>query len=159
MGTSSQSSIFDPKLMCWPMALLRKLPPTIPFAAITEADFSNCFLTVIDLSLLPALNKLSLAHNSMREQHLDSMLILHCIVLTRTNFILGSNIHMLQDLRALDLRNNQLKSLTLVCEVITKIPRLEQLWMENNPCFSGGSGSERVRFFKKVPDTLTILQS
>lgn len=133
VGTGSQSSLFDPKMMCWPMALMRKLPATIPFNAITEADFSNCYLTVIDLSILPFLTKLSLAHNPMREQHLER-----------------SNIHLLQDLRALDLRGNQLKSLTSVCEVITKIPRLEQLWVDNNPCFSGGSASERVKFFKKI---------
>lgn len=63
--------------------------------------------------------------------------------------MLESNIHQLNDLRALDIRNNQLKSLTLVCEVITKIPRLEQLWIENNPCFGSGA-SARVRFFKRV---------
>lgn len=85
IGSASQSSIFDYKLMCWPMALLRRLPPTMPYVAVTEADFSNCSLTVIDLSILPYLSKLSLANNSMREQHLESMTLFRFFVLSITD--------------------------------------------------------------------------
>lgn len=61
-----------------------------------------------------------------------------------------SNVAMLGDLRSLDLRANQLKKLGPTCEVISKIPRLDTLWIEGNPCYPSESSAMRVNFFKKV---------
>jgi Leucine-rich repeat (LRR) protein len=136
------------------MALLRRVPPNLSYAAVTEADFSNCSLSVIDLSVLPSLVKLSLANNSIREQQLERTFFLPLhpsfTTIAPSSHSLGSNITSLNDLRLLDLRNNQLKALGHVCDVLGRIPRLENLWLEGNPCFQNNAPNSRVRFFKKV---------
>jgi len=131
MGSLRSSATL--KSLRWNAALLRRLPATIPFDAILEGDFSRCTLSGIDLSMLPSMEKLSLAHNKITDANLEK-----------------SNLSGLTNLRTLDLRDNKLKNLDSVCEVIDHLTCLEVLWVEENLCFSADNGTTRIRFFKKL---------
>ncbi|GAM21569.1 hypothetical protein SAMD00019534_047440 [Acytostelium subglobosum LB1] len=105
------------------------------YSTLVELDLHGCNLSVLFLGRLPNLVVLNLADN----------------LISDTNYK-ESGIIALQNLRALDLRNNKLKELTNICRVIDVLS-LESVFIEENPCYDKDSEKDRIRFFKKLTNT------
>ncbi|EGC36377.1 hypothetical protein DICPUDRAFT_94318 [Dictyostelium purpureum] len=105
------------------------------YTNLTELDLSYCSLTYLNFKLLPSLIILSLSDNSISDSNIKD-----------------SGLQTLQNLRALDIRNNKLKKLSIFCKVFDLLS-IETLFIDENPCFEKDTQKERVRFFKKLTNS------
>ncbi|KAF2072763.1 hypothetical protein CYY_005929 [Polysphondylium violaceum] len=130
------------KDLVFSIAILRRTPANIPCDQLYELDLKGTFISHLNLSRFPNLVILSLSDNKISDNNLKD-----------------SHISSLQQLKALDLRNNKLKDLALLCKLMDTMS-IETLFVEENPCFDLDNQKDRVRFFKKTtnPKLLNTLK-
>eukprot|EP01132_Coremiostelium_polycephalum_P007517 gene7517-9238_t len=138
-GVSSlmNSNSSDKKELMFNISLLRK-STSMQFELITELDLRGSGLTFMNLSKFPRLVVLCLSDNNISDNNLKD-----------------SGINTLSDLKALDLRNNKLKDLIVLCKIVDLL-NVETLFLEENPCFDKDSQKDRVRFFKKLTNSKVL---
>jgi len=130
------------KDLVFSISILRRTPANIPGDQLFELDLKGTFVSHLNLSRFPNLVILSLSDNNISDGNLKD-----------------SHIATLQQLKALDLRNNKLKELAQLCKIIDSMS-VETLFIEENPCFDKDNQKDRVRFFKKTtnPKVLNTLK-
>ncbi|KYR02955.1 hypothetical protein DLAC_00438 [Tieghemostelium lacteum] len=119
------------------ISMLRKAP-TVPFEMLTELDLSNCKISILVLRSLTKLVVLSLSDNLITDSTLRD-----------------SGINNLQELKALDIRNNHLKDLSNLCKIVDLL-NIESLFVEENSCFDKDNQKSRIKFFKKCSNSKVI---
>ncbi|KAN0022088.1 hypothetical protein ACTFIU_004252 [Dictyostelium citrinum] len=130
VGVDKKESLFN-------ICLLRR--STSPdFFNLTELDLSGCNLTFCNFGLLQNLIILSLSDNNISDSNLKD-----------------SSISSLNNLKALDLRNNRLKDLSTLCKIIDLL-NIETLFVEENSCFEKDTPKDRIKFFKKLTNSRVL---
>ncbi|KAM9953916.1 hypothetical protein ACTFIR_009023 [Dictyostelium discoideum] len=130
VGVDKKESLFN-------ICLLRR--STSPdFFNLTELDLSGCNVTFCNFGLLQNLIILSLSDNNISDSNLKD-----------------SSISSLNNLKALDLRNNRLKDLSILCKIIDLL-NIETLFVEENSCFEKDTPKDRIKFFKKLTNSRVL---
>ena len=94
-----------------------------------ELRLDRCGLTELRLGALPALQRLSLAHNALDAPQL-----------------LRSGLDALTALDALDLRDNRVRDRRLLLRALARAPALRRVWLVPNPCCPEATARCRRRF-------------
>ncbi|KAK5582012.1 hypothetical protein RB653_003593 [Dictyostelium firmibasis] len=129
-GVDKKESLFN---IC---LLRRSISPD--FFNLTELDLSGCNITFCNFGLLQNLIILSLSDNNVSDSNLKD-----------------SGISSLNNLKALDLRNNRLKDLSTLCKIIDLL-NIETLFIEENSCFEKDTPKDRIKFFKKLTNSRVL---
>ena len=111
------------------VAVLRRAPAGVGWAALVELRLDGCGLTELRLGGLGALQRLSLAHNAVDAPHL-----------------LRGGLDRLACLAALDLRDNRVRDRRVLWRALARVPALERVWLIPNPCYPQDTPRYRRRF-------------
>jgi len=131
-------SVFQPSKEYSPfnIALLRKPPTMADLSTLVELRLDNCGITLMDLTRVPMLQRLSLSNNLTESAHLAH-----------------SGIERLSKLFALDIRHNRLKDKKSLKRVLVSIPALQQVWIIPNPCYPEDTPKYRKKLAMLRTDT------